>query len=338
MRFLLCPLKLIEFAMTLRLLTFALCLASFSGTLVGDESAVRQLASWLGEHQLDDASMNQLEDLPWAKKALSKQDCRNATVAIWTARKQHLQKSRLAEHKARSIKLKGLKMPFWFRVFGEAPKSGRSLFISMHGGGGAPAAVNDQQYENQKRLYQPAEGVYLVPRAPTDTWNLWHQAHIDQFFDRLITNMVVLEGVDPNKVYLMGYSAGGDGVYQLAPRMADRFAAASMMAGHPNEAKADGLRNVPFALFMGANDSAYNRNRIAADRKKVLKDFQQKDPDGYVHSVSILRAWDTGCNARMQLRCRGWRSMNAVAIQIASSGFKMMSLILKRIGCGRRAL
>ena len=40
---------------------------------------------------------------------------------------------------------------------------------------------------------------------------------------------IVFEDVDPNRVYLLGYSAGGDGVYQLAPRMADRFAAASMM-------------------------------------------------------------------------------------------------------------
>ena len=179
-------------------------------------------------------------------------------------------------------------MPFWYKVFGEKPESGRSLFISMHGGGGAPAAVNNQQYENQKQLYQPTEGVYLVPRAPTDTWNLWHQGHIDQFFDRLITNMVVFEGVDPNKVYLMGYSAGGDGVYQLAPRMADRFAAASMMAGHPNEAKSDGLRNLPFALFMGANDSAYNRNKIAAKREKRLAELQAADADGYIHSVSIF--------------------------------------------------
>ena len=53
--------------------------------------------------------------------------------------------------------------------------------------------------------------------------------------------MIMLYEVDPNKVYLMGYSAGGDGVYQLAPRMADRFAAAAMMAGHPNETSPLGL-------------------------------------------------------------------------------------------------
>ncbi|MFM8642358.1 MAG: polyhydroxyalkanoate depolymerase, partial [Phycisphaerales bacterium] len=110
----------------------------------------------------------------------------------------------------------------------------------------APAPVNDAQWENQKRLYSPPEGVYVAPRAPTNEWNLWHQGHVDALFDRLIENLVMCERVDPDRIYLMGYSAGGDGVYQLAPRMADRFAAAAMMAGHPNEAVPDGLRNLPF--------------------------------------------------------------------------------------------
>ena len=157
----------------------------------------------------------------------------------------------------------------------------------MHGGGGAPKAVNDQQYENQKRLYQPEEGVYLVPRAPTNTWNLWHEGHIDIFFDQLITDMIVFENVNPDRVFFMGYSAGGDGVYQLAPRMADRLAAASMMAGHPNEARPEGLRNIGFAIHMGANDSAYNRNKVAAEWGQKLDALQSADPEGYVHETMI---------------------------------------------------
>ncbi len=119
-----------------------------------------------------------------------------------------------------------LRMLFWYKVFGEAPAERRSLFISMHGGEGAPKEVNDQRYENQKRLYQPEEGVYLVPRAATNTWDLWYQSHIDIFLERLITDMILFEDVNPDRVCIMGYSAGGDGVCQLAPRMADRLATA----------------------------------------------------------------------------------------------------------------
>jgi predicted esterase len=157
----------------------------------------------------------------------------------------------------------------------------------MHGGGGAPPRVNTQQWENQKKLYQVEEGVYLAPRAPTDTWDLWHQSHIDRFFDRLIENLIVFEDVNPNRVFLMGYSAGGDGVYQLAPRLADRFAAASMMAGHPNETSPLGLRNLPFTLHMGEKDSAYNRNKIAAEWKDKLAELRTSDPNGYEHFVKI---------------------------------------------------
>ncbi|MEM7386422.1 MAG: polyhydroxyalkanoate depolymerase, partial [Verrucomicrobiota bacterium] len=178
-------------------------------------------------------------------------------------------------------------LKFDFKVFGQKPKDGRSLFISLHGGGGAPARINDRQWENQKGLYKPKEGIYLAPRAPTNKWDLWHRPHIDDLFDRLIENLVVLEDVNPDRVYVMGYSAGGDGVYQIGPRMADRWAAAAMMAGHPNDAKPLSLRNIGFTLHMGGKDKAYKRNQVAAEWKVRLAELQKEDPGGYAHEVVI---------------------------------------------------
>ncbi len=191
--------------------------------------------------------------------------------------------------KGRVLKEGKLAMPFFYKTFGAKPKGGRSLWISMHGGGNAPAYVNDSQYENQKRLYQLAEGIYLAPRAPTNTWNLWHEGHIDQFFARLIEDLVVLEDVDPDRVYVMGYSAGGDGVYQLAPRMADFWAGAAMMGGHPNGVSILSVRNVAFALQVGANDGAFNRNKVAREYGEQLDKLQQDDPAGYQHFVRIRK-------------------------------------------------
>jgi hypothetical protein len=99
-------------------------------------------------------------------------------------------------------------------------------------------------------------------------------------------------------VYLLGYSAGGDGVWQLAPRMADRFAAAAMMAGHPNEASLLGLRNLPFALFMGGNDAAYNRNQVAAERAADLARLAAEDPGGYLHWARIYEGVGHWMNRR----------------------------------------
>ena len=100
--------------------------------------------------------------------------------------------------------------------------------------------------------------------------------------------MIKKEGVDPNKIYIIGYSAGGDGVYQLAPRMADRFAAAGMMAGHPNETLPDGLRNIGFALHVGGEDAAYERN-ISCFKVETNNsiNYKQKDPEGYIHQAVV---------------------------------------------------
>lgn len=158
-------------------------------------TAVNELNAWLNDRPLNDETLQSVERQPFASVAITKADCQRAQDLLWEARAEFLRKDRAPEMTARQLVIGDLNMPFWYTTFGDAPPEGRSLYISMHGGGGAPAAVNDQQYENQKQLYKPTEGVYLVPRAPTNTWDLWHQSHIDSFFERLITNMIVFENV-----------------------------------------------------------------------------------------------------------------------------------------------
>lgn len=236
----------------------------------------------------------------WNELALSRDEAEALAHARWKAHAEAIRSKRSGELAEGVVRAAGHEMKFLRRDFGEAPETGRSLWISMHGGGGTTAQVNDQQWRNQIRLYEPAQGIYIAPRAPSDTWNLWHRPEIDRLFDWLIESAVVVWGVDPDRVYLLGYSAGGDGVYQLAPRMADRFAAAAMMAGHPNDADPAGLRNLPFALFMGADDSAYNRNAVAEQWGGRLAELHAADPSGYRHLVRIypdLGHWMNGKDA-----------------------------------------
>ena len=190
------------------------------------------------------------------------------------------------------------KMRFEYRILGNRPKDGRSLYLSLHGGGNTSPEANDQQWKNQINLYTPKEGVYLAPRAPTNTWNLWHEDHIDDLFAELIKAAILNEGVNPNKVYLLGYSAGGDGLFQLAPRMADYWAAASMMAGHPGDASPLSLRNLPFAIYMGGADAAYKRNEVAKVWGAQLDSLQAKTPGSYVHDVHIFEGLPHWMNRR----------------------------------------
>ncbi len=247
--------------------------------------ALKQLGEWL---QLDVEKRGDISKQKFANVKIDKAAAVRVRDMLWMDYSNRNAQERKKEWKDKVIELDGMKMKFDYKVFGPQPKNGRSLFISMHGGGGAPPRVNESQWKNQIRLYQPPEGVYLAPRAPTDTWNLWHQSHIDKFFERIIQDATFLESVNPNRVFLMGYSAGGDGVYQLAPRMADSLAAAAMMAGHPNDASPLGLRNIGFTIYMGGKDSAYNRNKIAAQWKEKLEALKAEDPQGYAHKVVIF--------------------------------------------------
>jgi hypothetical protein len=160
----------------------------------------------------------------------------------------------------------------------------------MHGGGNAPAATNDSQWKNQITLvegYAPKDALWVAPRAPVDDWNMWFVPEIDALFERLITNLIVLEHVDPNKVYINGYSAGGDGVYQIGPRMAERWAGAGMSAGHPNASSPLSLRNVPFAIHVGAQDTGYDRNLKAAEWGMKLEMLAAEDPGGYLNQWKV---------------------------------------------------
>ena len=224
----------------------------------------------------------------FANKRLDKESCLQAADIIdslWIAStRERLQ----TKWEKLTFRNDSLKLSCACRVFGMLPNDGRSLYISLHGGGECPKEVNDEQWMNQIYLYQPAEGVYVAPRAPWNTWDLWHREGLDQMLEELIQACVVFEGVNPNKVYLMGYSAGGDGVWRLAPRLADKWAAASMMAGHPGETSQVNLMNLPYSIWMGSEDAAYNRNTLAAEKALVLDSLAAAHPGKYIHQTNIL--------------------------------------------------
>lgn len=248
------------------------------------EEALTALRSWIATPP---SSRNTLAAQPFAPTPLTKTDAQTARTLLWEERKASLKEELSTEWQKKEMVNGAFRMKFDYRTFGKKPDDGRSLFISMHGGGNAPAATNDQQWQNQITLYQPAEGIYLAPRAPTDSWNMWFQDNVDPLFDRIIRAAVVNLDVNPDKVYLMGYSAGGDGAYQMGPRMADRWAAAAAMAGHPNDASPRNLRNIGFNIHVGGDDTSYGRNTIALTWKQQLDSLQQLDTAGYHHSVTV---------------------------------------------------
>ena len=205
-------------------------------------------------------------------------------ISEWKSQMSSLYDDAYKEH---IIRRDGLNLPLGYIIRGAEPAGGRSLWISMHGGGNAPKETNDEQWMNQIYLYEP-QGIYVAPRAPWDDWDMWFKAPIDSLFQDLITMMIVKENINPDKVYILGYSAGGDGVWRLAPRLADHWAAASMMAGHPGDVGLRNLVNTPFSIWVGALDSAYDRNKEVKKRGDEMDALSNAVPGKYIHQTNIV--------------------------------------------------
>ncbi|MDB5300296.1 MAG: hypothetical protein JWO87_1959, partial [Phycisphaerales bacterium] len=163
---------------------FALSVVSASAPFAGAAPAPTDaLREWLAKPR---EGRPELNDQAFAKASLTKEQAGQAKQLLWDDHLADLRATREKEWKDEAITVSDHTLRFKHRQFGEKPKDGWSLYISMHGGGNAPAEVNDQQWENQVRLYTPKEGLYIAPRAPTNTWNLWHEGHMDDLFDRLL--------------------------------------------------------------------------------------------------------------------------------------------------------
>ncbi len=256
------------------------------------KAALAQLQAWLA---LPAASRPPLASEPFASVALTKMEGGEARTLLLADYSAQLKAARTAEvgateTVAKTVTAGGVGMKYYAAKRGNKPATGWNLFISMHGGGDTDAATNDQQWQNQIALvsgYDPKNAIWVAPRAPTNEWNMWFKSDIDALFERLVQDLIAFEGVDPNHVYLNGYSAGGDGAYQLGTRMADSWAGVGMSAGHPNDASPLSLRDTAFAVHVGGNDTAFDRNKKAAEWGMLLDGLAQADPGGYVHQWQV---------------------------------------------------
>jgi hypothetical protein len=135
---------------------------------------------------------------------LTRAQADEVAARVWDEKLSHIERDYGAMINNQTLTLRDLRMPLFTAIYGDPPADGYSLYISMHGGGATTPAGNDEQWENQKTLYTPFEGVYIAPRAAVDDWNMWFRPFVDTLFEAIIQTSVVRYGVNPGKVYLMG--------------------------------------------------------------------------------------------------------------------------------------
>jgi predicted esterase len=196
---------------------------------------------------------------------------------VWTAfQAAPIHQQQLSDYQTNQVTFEQYLSPYVVREVGTRPKNGWPLFIAMHGGGGAPKSLNDSQWVIMQTHYKdhPELGgyKYLALRAPNDTWNGFYDVYVYPLIVNLINEFLVNGDVDPDKVFIMGYSHGGYGAFAIGPKEPDRFAAIHASAGAPTdgETTAKTLRNTVFSCMVGQYDTMYDRlSRDQAFAKQV---------------------------------------------------------------------
>jgi hypothetical protein len=159
----------------------------------------------------------------------------------------------------------------------------------LHGGGQRPKTENDDAWKQMLTRYWNTVdvGVQVSPRAPGDEWNLHWTKEAQAFYVQLIRDCIVFKNVNPRRVYLVGYSAGGDGVYQLTPRLAPLLAAVNTSAGLPNDISPVNLMHTPMLLQVGELDTDFQRHKETVRYALLIDALETKNPGLYVHDVHV---------------------------------------------------
>jgi len=200
-----------------------------------------------------------------------------------------------ADYAAKVVKFAQYTSPYTLKPVGERPANGWPLFIALHGGGGAPKQVNDSQWREMQRYYKGHPEVggywYVALRAPNDTWNGFYDDYVYPLVDNLLLQFRLFGDIDPNKIFLMGYSHGGYGAYAIGPKMPDRFAEihASAAAGTDGETTAKTLRTTRFTAMVGELDTAYDRYARNLRFQKEVETLRGDRKDIYPVTVTVVK-------------------------------------------------
>ncbi len=200
----------------------------------------------------------------------------------------------------KQVRFKDYVSAYVVREVGKKPETGWPLVIAMHGGGGAPKAVNDSQWEIMQRYYKDHPEItgykYLALRAPNDSWNGFYDDYVPPLIVNLIRQFTLLGEVDADKVSLIGYSHGGYGAFFIGPKIPDRFAAIHSSAAAPTDGTISplSLRNTHFSFMVGEDDNAYGRRERCLKFNDEIEKLKKENPGDFPVDFELKKGFGHG--------------------------------------------
>jgi predicted peptidase len=162
-------------------------------------------------------------------------------------------------------------LPYRFFVPPDYDANKKYAVIVFFHGAGERGADNERQFRDAETLYSANtayrdECFMIVPQCPgthtfsgIDWGSLPYTMRADQTWPSRLTFEVLAKtqeqySIDPARIYSVGVSMGSQGMWDMAIRHPDVFAAGVSMCGGFDTTKVSFIKNIPFQIFHGSSD------------------------------------------------------------------------------------
>ena len=172
----------------------------------------------------------------------------------------------------------------------------RPLIVFLHGAGetnkGLDALKRCDLWHFAKGHVEAKDFPFIVVSPITPTYG-WQPQRVKNVVERIVQDYSVRYRIDPDRIYLTGFSMGGFGTFETACTDSELFAAIVPVAGGGDPAKAERLKDVPTWAFHGDADDVVacehsvkmiDSMKEAGDREAKLTVLEGKG-HGIMHEV-----------------------------------------------------
>ena len=180
-----------------------------------------------------------------------------------------------------------------YRIFGErkvrsSQKELYPLVIYLHGRGGdvmTPEEPWNASTFSEKGNYREHPCLIIAPQAPSNGWNGEKADGVLAIAKELLETFPI----DPDRIYITGYSMGSFGTFKLISMQPDFFAAGVAIAGGASPSSASKLKDVPIWAFHGDADDIVNvssSRRIVEALKSIDGKIKYTELPGADHGIA----------------------------------------------------